>query len=202
MLEKITFKQKLHIISEIYFETHKQSLFEDELVRIENNLKLKMPEELKEFYIMFGDDLDLLKCMYNIVSPKELNVENNILIIAKENQNVCGYGVNTITKKLVYVDTDNNIIKEINQGFDDFLIYLLAVQGTEYLDCIGTIDVGSIAEIEKHLTKLTESNERAVFCDRDSIIAVVVRDSIFICAKNDDCMEIFENKTCLEVDYL
>lgn len=31
---------------------------------------------------MFGKDL--LKCMYNIASPKELNVESNILIIAKE----------------------------------------------------------------------------------------------------------------------
>lgn len=39
---------------------------------------------------MFGKDLDLLKCMYNIASPKELNVESNILIIAKEYQNVCG----------------------------------------------------------------------------------------------------------------
>lgn len=202
MVEKISFKEKLHIISEIYFETHKQSLFEDELARIENNLKLKIPERLREFYLMFGEDLDLLKCMYDIALPDELYVENNILIIAKENQNVCSYGINTVTKKLVYVDSDNMAIEEINQGIEDFLIYLLAVQGTEYLDCIGTIDVSFTAEIEKHLIKLTESNERAVLCDRASIIAVVVGDSIFICAKNDDCMESFENKTGFEVDYL
>lgn len=200
MSQNIAFKDKLHIIKDFYFETHKQSLFEDDIVRIENNLKIKIPEALKEFYLIFGDDLDLLKSMYDITLPKELYIKDDILIIAKENQNVCGYGINILTNKLVYYD--NNIIEEINQELEDFLIYLLAIQGTEYLNCVATIDIEFSAEIEKHLLKLTTDEERAVFCDRNSIIAVVAGKNIFICAKDDDCMECFENKTGLEVDYL
>ncbi len=200
MLQNMTFTEKLQLIKDVYLENNSHSFSKDEIVNIENTLKLEIPEGLKEFYLIFGDNSELLKCMYDIALPQELYVKNDILIIAKENQNVCSYGINILTKKLVYFD--NNVVEEINQDIEDFLIYLLALQGTEYLNCIGTIDVEFTAEIEKHLIKLTKAEEKAVFCDREAIICVVVGDDIFICAKDDDCMESFENKTGLEVDYL
>ena len=57
---------------------------ENEILCIEDTLQIVIPESLREFYLMFGDDLVFLKCMYDIIRPKELCVVDRILIIAKE----------------------------------------------------------------------------------------------------------------------
>lgn len=84
MFNNMTFDEKLQIVRNIYFEKHCQSFSEDEIVCAEENLQFTMPLSLKKFYLMFGTDYDLLKCMYDIASPKELYMENNVLMIAKE----------------------------------------------------------------------------------------------------------------------
>lgn len=202
-MEKITFNDKLKIMCDIFLKKHKKTLVEYELVSIENKLKITIPEPLREFYLMFGDDLDLLKCMYNIASPKELNVKNNILMIAKEYQNVCCYGISLDTQKPMYFDDSNNIIRTVNLDIEDFLIYLLAVQSTQYLNCIGTIEVGFIDELKKCLIRITKDDGKgAVFCSRDGIIAVVVKNNIFISAQNDKVMKSFENESGLDIDFL
>ncbi|MCI6007747.1 MAG: hypothetical protein MRZ25_05800 [Ruminococcus sp.] len=202
-MEKMTFNDKLKIMCDIFLKKHKKTLLKYELVSIENKLKNTIPEPLREFYLMFGEDLDLLKCMYNIASPKELNVENNVLMIAKEYQNVCCYGVSLDTQKPMYFDDSNNIIRTVNLDIEDFLIYLLAVQSTQYLNCIGTIEVGLIEELKKCLIRITKDDgEGAVFCSRDGIIAVVVKNNIFISAQNDKVMKSFENESGLDIDFL
>lgn len=202
-MKKLAFNEKLQIISNIYFEEHKKSFLEDEIVSIENKFKIAIPKPLKDFYLMFGEDLDLLKCMYDIASPKELYVENNVLMIAKEYQNVCGYGISLVTQKPIYFDNSNSIIKVLNQNIEDFLIYLLAVQGTEYLNCVGKIDISFIDELNKCLFRITDADdEGAVYCSKDGIIGVVVSNEILISAQNDDCMENFENISGLEIDLL
>ncbi|MEE0265754.1 MAG: hypothetical protein UD936_09025 [Acutalibacteraceae bacterium] len=192
----------MQIIKDVYFENHCQFFSEKEIMNVENSLNIKLPESLRGFYLMFGNDLDLLKSMYNIALPEELYVQDNILILAKENQNICGYGINILNQKPVYFDCSNNILKEMNEDLEDFLIYLLAVQGTEFLDCIGSLDISVVSEIERYLIRITGAEGKAVFCDRCGIICVDVGNSILICAKNDDYMESFEDATGLEVDYL
>lgn len=44
--------------------------------------------------------------------------------------------------------------------------------------------------------------EGSVFCSKNGLIGVVVGGDIFLTAKNDDCMEAFENESGLEMDYL
>ncbi len=203
MSKQITFNEKLQIISEIYFEKHNQSFSEDEIVSIENNLQITIPIPLREFYLMFGGSLDLLKCMFDIAAPRELYIQNNILMIAKEYQNVCSYGININTQKPMYFDDSNNIIKTVNQDIEDFLIYLLAIQGTEYLHCIGKVSAEITVELEKYLFKISKGNgEGPVFCSRDGIIGVVVGNDIFLSAKSDDCMEKLEDKSSLEINFL
>lgn len=137
MLERITFIKKLEIIREIFGGQPKQGMSENEILRIEDTLQIVIPEALRDFYLMFGNDLVFLKCMYDIIRPKELCVVDRILIIAKEYQNVCSYGIDIDTQKVIYLDESNHITKIMESDIEDFLIYLLAVQGTEFLPCIG-----------------------------------------------------------------
>lgn len=203
MSKKLTFNEKLQIISEIYCEKYNRSFSKDEMATVEKNLQITIPEPLREFYLIFGGNLGLLKCMYDIAAPRELYMENNILMIAKEYQNVCAYGINIDTQKPMYFDDSNNIVNTVNLDIEDFLIYLLAIQGTEYLPCIGKTDAKFTIELEKHLFRISETDgEGSVFCNKSGIIGVVVENDIFLSAKNDDCMEKLENESGLEIDYL
>lgn len=201
-MSKIGFNEKLQMISEVYFETRAASFSEAELAAAEKNLRITVPAPLREFYLAFGGAEDLLKCMYDIAAPKELYIENNILMIAREHQNVCGYGIDIDTQKPVYFDSSNNITKALSQDIEDFLIYLLALQGTELLSCIGRIPAKSTARIEKYLKKLSESDGYgAVFCG-GGIIGVAVGSDVLLCARDDDCMERLEAESGLDIDYL
>lgn len=88
MSKNMSFQEKLQMISEIYFENHKQTISEEEMASVENNLQITIPESLREFYFMFGNDINLLKCMYDIAVPRELYLENNILMLARQMQNL------------------------------------------------------------------------------------------------------------------
>ena len=199
----MTFPEKLQIISDIYFGKHTQSFSEDEIVSIEEHLQIALPIPLREFYFLFGGNSDLVKCMYYIAAPEELYVENNILMLAKEQQNVCSYGIHLDTQKPIYIDESNNITQPMDLDIEDFLIYLLALQGTAYFPCVGKIKTESAVELETYLFRLSKTDGvRSVFCSRNGIIGVVDKSDIFLSAKNDDCMEELENTSGLEIDYL
>ena len=74
MLERMTFIEKLEIIREIFGGQPKRGMSENEILCIEDTLQIVIPEALRDFYLMFGDDLVFLKCMYDIIRPKELCV--------------------------------------------------------------------------------------------------------------------------------
>lgn len=203
MLERMTFNEKLEIIREIFGGQSKWEMSENEILCIEDSLQIVIPEALREFYLMFGNGLAFLKCMYDIIRPKELCVVERILIIAKENQNVCSYGIDTDTQKVIYLDESNHITKIMESDIEDFLIYLLAVQGTEFLPCIGKVSGKFIDKFEKYLFRVSKADgEGAVYCGKNDIICVVVGHDIFISTKNDDAMQKFEEISGLEVDYL
>ena len=203
MLEKMSFKEKLEIINEIFFDQHKHLIEKNEMICIENKLQIVIPEAIREFYLMFGSDLALLKCMYNIASPNELCIVDGILIIAKEYQNVCSYGMDIYTQKVIYLDESNHVVKNIELDIEDFLIYLLAVQGTEFFSCIGKVNKKFIDRFEKYLLRVSKVNgEGAIYCGKDRMICVVTEENIFLSAKSDDIMEKFEMQSELEIDYL
>lgn len=203
MVKNMSFCKKLQIIGEIYFEKHTPSFSEDELSPVEKSLQTVLPDALRAFYIQFGGNLDLLKCMHEIADPNELFLDNNILMIAKENQNVCAYGIDLGTQKPVYLDKRNHILQPIDQELEDFLLYLLAIQGAGFFHCVGKISVKNIDVIETHFFRLTKTDgEGAVFCRKSGIIAVAVGNDIFLSAKEDACMELLESESGLEIDYL
>lgn len=79
----------------------------------------------------------------------------------------------------------------------------MAVQGTEFLPCIGKVSRKFIDKFEKNLFRVSKvAGEGAVYCGKKDIICVVAENDIFISAKNDDAMQKFEEISGLEVDYL
>jgi len=203
MLGKISFDEKLQTISTIYFGNCDQSFSEDDFRIIENDLNVTIPVALRKFYLMFGGRVDFLKCMYNITLPREFYIENNVLMFAKEYQNVCAYGISIDTQKPIYFDISNDINEPVDQEIEDFLLYMLAIQGTEFSPCVGKISAKLATDLEEHLLKMSESSgEKAVFCSKDGVIGVIVGNEIFISAKSDECMEKFESDSGLEIDYL
>ena len=203
MINNTTFDEKLHLIKNIYFEKDCQTFSEDEIAYVEEKLQFTMPLALKKFYLIFGADYDFLKCMYDIATPKELYIENNILMIAREYQNVCGYGIDINTQRPIYFDISNSIIQTVEQDIEDFLLYLLAVQGTQFFPCVGKVNLELAEKLEKNLVRISKADgEGCVFCDKKSIIAFAAGNELFITAKDDECMEKLENECGLEVDYL
>lgn len=203
MLERMIFNEKLEMIKEILEGLHEWGMSENEILCIEDNLQIVIPKALREFYLMFGNDLTFLKCMYDIACPKELCLVDRILIIAKECENVCCYGIDIDTQKVIYLDESNHIAKIVESDIEDFLIYLLAVQGIEFLSCAGKVSRKYIDKFEKYLFRVSKfKGERTVYCGKNEIICVVVGNDIFISAKNDEAMQKFEKISDLEVDYL
>ena len=126
------FKEKLELISKIYFEQDSKNILnKDKIFSIEKKLNISIPEQLQEFYIMFGNKTDFLEYLYSIISPEKLEVKNDILTLAVENQGVCSYGLNVKNQKIVYFTDDYK--EEINLDIEDFILYLLAMQGTGFL---------------------------------------------------------------------
>jgi hypothetical protein len=198
-LDNITFDEKLKLISEIYFGDKDQSIFDEDIKFFEAKIGFNLPLPLRKFYLVFGNGEKLLKCMYNIAIPAELYIENDILVFAGEYQGVCSYGINIDSQELMYID--NNTIEPVNQELEDFLLYLLAIQGTEFFHCICRISIEYADIIEKFLLRIS-CGDKAVYCSKDGIIGFKSGSEIIISAQNDDCMEKFENESNLELDYL
>lgn len=196
----MNFKEKLNMINKLYFNENYQELNTNNLTQIENNLKINLPRQLKEFYMIFSKKEEFLKIINNILLPNKLYIENNILVLVEENQNICSYGIEIKSHKIFYLS--NNFKEELEFDIEDFLIYILALQGTGYLDCVGELESNFIDIVKQNFIKITKTEEKgAVYCNKDAIL-VNTGNNIFICTKDDKTMEQIENKYNLLIDYL
>lgn len=192
------FDEKLKVVKEIYLGDFDYSISEGEIKEIEIKLNFNLPIPLKKFYLMFGKGGSLLSSYYKIAIPQELYIEDNILMFAGEYQGVCSYGINIDTKELMYID--NYINEPMNDDLEDFLLYLLAIQGTEFFPRSGII-YSEVSEVEKHLIKITDSNN-SVYYNKNGIIAFHDGKEFTFSAKDDDCFEKFVNDSNLDIEYL
>lgn len=203
MVEKLAFCDKLELICGLYSKNHKRTISEVAIDTIEKHLQITMPKALRDFYLVVGADVDILKSMYNIAAPQELYVEDNTIMLAVEYQNVCGYGIDLESERPVYFDISNNIREILEQDIEDFLVYLLAIQGTECLPCVGKISIDSVSNLKKCLSRLTKTEgDCSVLCSRNGIIAFMAGQEVFLCAQTDAYMEALEADCELEIDYL
>lgn len=194
------FRKKLNIINKLYFNEENNEFFNDELTRIENDLKISLPQALKDFYMIFGNRENFLGVMNSILLPPKIYIENNVLVFVEENQSVCSYGFDINSHKIFYLS--NNLKEEIGLDIEDFLIYILALQGMGHLGCIARLESRFVDIVKKNFILLTKKEGRgAVYFDAD-VIFVDVGDSIYISAKNDESMAKIESKYNLVINYL
>ena len=191
--------EKLRIVYDIYLDGLDCSISEEEINEVEKELGLTLPIPLKEFYLVFGACEELLKSNYAIALPNELYQENNILYFAAENQGVCNYGVNIYTHELTYID--KNQIEPMEEELDDFLLYLLALQGSEFLPCAGVI-YDELSEVEEHLSKLTRSINTPVFYDVKGLIGCYDGENVVFAGTDEDTFDQFVDESDLTIDYL
>ncbi len=196
------FSEKLKLIRNVIFYD-KPLILSEEYISVEKRLGTQLPKPLKDFYMIFSEESDFLKCMYDIAAPEEIVADNGILVFVKENQNVCGYGIELQSQKLVYLDESNNIKEAMEQSLDDFLLYLLALQCTEYLPSVGILEAEHINTLERFMERITISKEDgAVYYIIDKAIGVRAGNEIYVCMRNDDDLEEFENNSGLMLDWL
>lgn len=194
------FRKKLNIINKLYFDEVSEGCDNNELTQIETNLKISFPQQLKEFYMIFGRKEDFLEVVNNILLPNKIYIENNILVFVEENQHVCSYGLDINLHKVFYLS--DGFKEEIELDIEDFLIYILALQGMGHLDCVGKLEYKFIDILKKNFTLLTKTEKNGVVFLGDDAIFVNVGDTIYVSAKDDECMAMIENKYNLLIDYL
>lgn len=195
------FKEKLELISKIYFEQDSKNILnKDEIVSIEKKLNISIPEPLQVFYIMFGNKTDFLECLYSIISLEKLEVKNDILTLAVENQGTCSYGLNVKNQKIVYFTDDYK--EEINLDIEDFILYLLAMQGTGFLDCVVQTDTSCLDILNRNFIKMSEiDGNYCVYCYTDKAIGFVSGNDIFLSAQGDEIVNDIEEKYGLQFDW-
>lgn len=195
------FKEKLELINKLYFEEdNKNILNKDKIFSIEKKLNISIPEPLQVFYIMFGNKTDFLQCMYSIISLEKLEVKNDILTLAVENQEVCSYGLNVKNQKIVYFTDDYK--EEINLDIEDFILYLLAMQGTGFLECVVQTDTSCLDILNKNFIKMSEiDGNYCVYCYTDKAIGFVSGNDIFLSAQDDEIVNDIEEKYGLQFDW-
>lgn len=176
---------------ELINESHGQVVFED------------FNEALRLFYATFADQKGFMKCLYDIKMPDEVVIENNIMLIAREQQDVCTYGVEIDTGRVIYLDNTNNVAEPLNMQIDDFILYLIAIQCSEFCSCAGMIsDCCSLLKENYSNNRISNnSDDGAVYYFDEGVILAVIDNDAYVSSKDDSIMESFEESTELEVDY-
>ena len=162
-----------------------------------------LPEPLRLFYATFADKKDFMKCLYDIKLPDEVAIENNIMIIARERQGVCAYGVEIDNGRVIYLDDSNRVAESLNMQIDDFILYLIAIQCSGFCSCTGKIyNCFSLLEESYRNQRITNnSDDGAVYFFGEGVILAVNGKDAYVSSKDDSIMELFEEDTTFDVDY-
>ena len=144
---------------------------------------------------------EFLKGLYDICLPGEAADSGDILMIAREEQGVCSYGLEKSTGKVLYLDPAGTA-DPLDLSLEDFLLYLTALQSSGFCPCSGRIEGCRQLLKEKYSDRrITDtSGEGAVYCFEEGVILAVVGNDAFASAAYDAAMESFERMRSLEVD--
>ena len=155
------------------------------------------------FYALFAEHHDFMKCMYDMKLPDELVIENDRMLIAVEQQGVCAYSLDTNTGTVVQSDRTGKLVKPLDLKIEDFLLYLIAIQCTQYCLCSGMVeDCRSVLKETYSDRRITgAANNGAVYLFSEGVILVVSGNDGYVSSRDDDRMAAFEENTGFDVDY-
>ena len=159
-------------------------------------------ETLRCFGRALDGHRDFLKGLYDIMLPQEASIKGDLLLLAREQQGVCSYGLDLPSGKVLYLDPAGNA-EPLDLSLQDFLLYLTALQSTGSCPCSGRIQNCRQLLEEKYTDfRITEaSGEGAVYCFEEGVILALAGNDAFASAPDDAAMETFERERSLEVDY-
>lgn len=204
MIAELSFREKLHTLY--------RCIFNDLEITEDRELNEKpggqaTPEGWNEalhlFYALFAKQKSFMKCLYDIKTPEEIVIDRNVMIIAKERQNVCAYGIEVDTGKPIYLDHTNEVAEPLDMQVDDFILYLIALQCSEYCQCSGRIsNCFHVLNTKFNNNRISNQFEDgAVYYFDEGVIMVVNKNDALVSAKDDQSMESFEANTQFDVDY-
>lgn len=102
----------------------------ERILLAERRLKMKLPEPLKKFYSLVGGREMFMNSYEQILPPEKIEVRNEKLYFAEENQGVCTWAVN-VSDMLVYQDMEDVLYSEKVhlESFLALLMYYNCAQG-------------------------------------------------------------------------
>ena len=155
------------------------------------------------FYATFADHKEFLNGTYDIQWPDEAAIRNGIFRIAVERQNVCAYGVEVGTGRVIYQDDTNEIAEPIDMKLDDFILYLVALQCLGFCEPSGKIENASdLLKSRFDEKRITEhSIDGTVYAFDEGVLLVAIGKDAYVSAKDDESLAAFEADTSFAVDW-
>ena len=169
---------------------------EDKLLKKEKQLGINIPNILRQFYIRYSGNNDILNAFYILNDIDELNIEENILII--------GYSNDSINISLS-IGKDKWIQYE---DLNDFLINAVVFQAINMLEASAQLYASEITleEFFTPLNKLENSDIKIIsyISKNKKILAshFISDNIIYFGANTDEILEEFEEKSNVEFDWL
>ncbi len=141
-----------------------------------------LPEELKTFYRFFGNKKAILDSQYKICPIHELSADDGYFSFAEEEQGAYAYLMKAETGEIFFKNEEN--LCKLNMTLADFILYLLAVQGTGICSVQGMIENND--ENKRFFAEIVLGDERVYINRKRKIIGFQYsEESILIMARTE-----------------
>ncbi|MCB2362151.1 SMI1/KNR4 family protein [Clostridium estertheticum] len=180
---------------------------------IENKLKIKLPDELKEFYIRYNKNHYMLTAYYIFKSVDALKIEDEVLIIGYSNEYIEKYGISIAdlnnacinVKVAAYDDTSNWLIYE---ELSKFIVNCVVFQTINLLEASAVLDDVEIT-LEEYFIPLYnvkgKDNKRISYIsNKGDILGLHFIDEnvVYFGSATDEILNEFEEKAKIDLDWL
>lgn len=200
-------------IDKIIADKKINSKIEDKISKKEEELGIKIPDILKEFYIRYSGNKSILSSFYILKNIDQLKIEEDVLIIGYSNQFIDKYGI-----RIDELTTDSYNIKvnlatekgewTVYESLDDFIINTAVFQVINMLEASVQLDASEITieEFFVPLNKIDNKNYNIIsYISKDEKILAshfISDNIIYFGADTDEILEEFEEHADVEFDWL
>ncbi len=200
-------------IDKIIADKKINSKIEDKISKKEEELGIKIPDILKEFYIRYSGNKSILSSFYILKNIDQLKIEEDVLIIGYSNQFIDKYGI-----RIDELTTDSYNIKvnlatekgewTVYESLDDFIINTAVFQVINMLEASVQLDASEITieEFFVPLNKIDNKNYNIIsYISKDEKILAshfISDNIIYFGSDTDEILEEFEEHADVEFDWL
>lgn len=206
-------KKVFNYIDQIIDNKELKTNVEDKILKKEKELKITIPNILKEFYIRYSDNENILNSFYIITNIEELKIEEDILIIGYSNQFINKYGIkiDELNNNYINVRVDSSRKNKewiVYDELNSFIINVIVFQAINMLESSAQIDDSEIA-LEKFFVPLNKSDNKEaqiisyISKNKKVLAEYFVNDRIiYFGADTDETLEQFEEEAEVDLNWL